>query len=175
MRNTGALEEATVTKHTNEPEPQAEISEPTSTTQPETPEPEITALVSTTTEENVIEGEVIVIDPPESMEDHTLPKQKPYWLLIPFTILLCLVFLTGSLLLPVLTPSATITLIPVEKSISITTTIQVQGSQLPSLTLMQSINVAATGKKYQSARQAAGTSRFITALFLRKPSPPEPL
>jgi hypothetical protein len=168
MRNTGALDEATLTEHTNEPEPQAEISEPAPTLQPDAPEPETTALVPTTTEENVIEGEVVVIDPPGSTEDHTPPKQKPYWLLIPFTILLCLVFLNGSLLLPVLTPSATITIIPVEKSVSITTTIQVQGRQLASLTLMQGTTVAATGKRHRNTTRAVGTITFYNGLLSRQ-------
>jgi len=67
--------------------------------------------------------------------------------------------------LPVLTPSATITLIPVEKNVTITSAIQVQGRQLAPLTLMQSMSVAATGKQHQSARQAAGTITFYNGLL----------
>ncbi len=163
-----ALEEAALTEHTNEQKPQPEASETAyspepEAAQPEPQKPETTALVPT--EPEVIEGEVIEIEPPEVSEDHTPPKQKPYWLLIPLTIFLCLVFLAGSLLLPVLTPPATITLIPVEKSVSTTTTIQVQGRQLAPLTLMQSMSVEATGKRHQDATRAEGTITFYNGLL----------
>ncbi len=148
---------------TNEPEPQAEISEPTSTSQPEPPEPETTALAST--EPDVIEGEVIVLDPPKPSEDQPIPKQKPYWLCIPFTILFCLLFVAVSFLLPLLTPSATVTLIPVERTITTFAAIQVHGRQLAPLTLMQSTIVAATGKMHQTATRATGTITLYSGLL----------
>jgi hypothetical protein len=156
------LEETELTDNTNEQEPQPEISAPT---QPPLapPEPETTALVPT--EPDVIEGEFIEIEPPETIAAHTPPKHKPYWLLIPLTICLCLVFVAVSLLLPVLTPSATITLIPVEKRVSLTTTIQVQGRALPPLTLIESTSVLATGKRHRNARQAVGTITFYNGLL----------
>ncbi len=151
-----ALEEAALTEITNEPQP--ETSEPTSA-----PEPETTALVPT--EPEVIEGEVIEIEPPQTSEDHTSPKQKPYWLLIPLTILFCLLFLAASSLFPLLTPSATVTIIPVERNITLTAAIQVQGRELPLLTLMQSTSIPATGKRHQSARHAGGTITFYNGSF----------
>jgi len=157
------LEEAELTNDTNEQEPQPEISELTPPPPLAPPEPETTAVVPA--EPDVIEGEVIEIELPVTSEDHIPPTQKPYWLLIPLTIFLCLVFLAVSLLLPVLTPSATITLIPVEKSVSITTTIQVQGRQLAPLTLIESTSALATGKKHQNARQAEGTITFYNGLL----------
>ncbi len=161
-----ALEEAELTENTNEQEPQPEISEPTSTTQPEPQEPETTALVAT--EPEVIEGEVIAIEPPETLDAHTLPKQKPYWLLIPFTIFCCLLFVAGTLLLPVLTPSATITILPVEKTVSMITAIQVHGRLLPALTLSQSRTVSATEKRHQNATRAYGTITFYNGLLSRQ-------
>ncbi len=143
--HTSALEEAALTEITNEPQP--ETSEPTSA-----PEPETTALVRT--EPDVIEGEVIEIAPPEPFDAHTPPKQKRYWLLIPLTILFCLIFLAASSLFPLLTPSATVTIIPVERNITLIAAIQVQGRELPLLTLMQSTSIPATGKRHQSARHA---------------------
>ena len=154
--HTSALEEAALTEITNEPQP--ETSEPTSA-----PEPEITALVPT--EPDVIEGEVIEIEPPEPFDAHTPPKQKPYWLLIPFTILFCLIFLAASSLFPLLTPSASVTIIPVERNITLTAAIQVQGRELPLLTLMQSTSIPATGKRHQSARHARGTITFYNGSF----------
>jgi len=156
-----ALEEKDLTDNTNEP--QTETPETSQPTQLKTSEQETTALVPA--EPEIIEGEVIAIEPPESTEDHTPPKQKPYWLLIPITILFCLVFLAGTFLLPLLTPSAIITIIPNERTISITTTIQVPGRALPSLTLMQSTTAAATGKHHQPARRAAGMITFYNGLL----------
>src|SRR5713226_9208223 len=119
------VEETALTQDTNEQEPQMDIAEPASTMQPEAPEQEITALVPA--EPEVVDGEVIEIEPQESLEDNLPPKQKPYWLLIPFTVLCCLVFLAVSFLVPLLTPTATVTIIPVERSIITTAAIQVHG------------------------------------------------
>ena len=159
--HTNTLEETELTDTTNEP--QAENSEPTSTTQPELPEPETTALV--TTEPDIIEGEFVEIDPPEASENHIPPKQKPYWLLIPLTICLCLSIPGVSLLLPVLSPSATITIIPAERTLTTTAAIQVSGRQLPPLTLMQSMSAPATGKRHRDAARAHGTITFYNGLL----------
>jgi hypothetical protein len=144
MRNTGTLEEAELTQDTHKQEP-PEVEE--------APEQEATALVPA--EPDVIEGEVIVIEPPEPSEDQIPlpPKQKPYWLLVPFTILACLLFLAGSYLLPLLTPTATITIIPFERTITALTTTQVQARVLAPLTLSQSVTVSATGKRPQARRR----------------------
>lgn len=136
MRNTGTLEEKELTEN----EPQQDTQEPA---QPETQEQEVTALVPM--EPDVIEGEVVEIEPPA---DHTSPKQKPYWLVIPLTILLCLSFLGVSLLLPLFSQSAIVTLVPVEQSLSAITAIQVRGRSLAPLTLSQSTSISATGKRH---------------------------
>ncbi len=159
--HTNTLEETELTDTTNEP--QAEISEPTSTTQPELPEPETTALV--TTEPDIIEGEFVEIDPQEASENHIPPKQKPYWLLIPLTICLCLSIPGVSFLLPLLSPSATITIIPAERTLTATAAIQVSGRALLPLTLMQSTTAPATGKHHQPASRAAGTITFYNGLL----------
>jgi hypothetical protein len=112
--DTSALEEVTLTQDANSKEP----PEPD-----KAPEQETTAI--TPTEPDVIEGEVIVIEQPEPSEDHRAPRQKSYWLLIPFTVLACLLILLGSYLLPLLTPTATITIIPTEQTITTLTAIQV--------------------------------------------------
>jgi hypothetical protein len=167
-------EEATVPEQTNEPEtlePQPDSAEPASTPvpeagQPETQEQEITALVPT--EPEVIEGEVVELESLDSPERSVLPKQKPYWLLIPFAMLLCLLFLAGSYLLLLLTPSATVTILPVERSLSLTTAIQAHGRLLPPLTLAQSATVPATGKRHQDATEAHGTITFYNGLLSRQ-------
>ena len=167
------LEEAELTEHADEPEtpkPQPEIAEQTSTSvafdatpEPEAAEPETrreeqTALVPT--EPEVVDGEVVELEPLERPETPTPPKQKPYWLLIPFAIVLCLLYLAVSVLLPLLTPSATVTIIPVERTITTTTAIHVHGRLLPAFTLSQSQTAPATGKRHQNATQAHGTITF---------------
>jgi hypothetical protein len=153
--HTSTREEANLTDTTDEPKPE--------TREQETPERQITALVPA--EPEVVDGEVIEIEPPETIDAHTPPKQTPYWLLIPFTILCCLVFLAGSYLLPLFTPMATVTILPIERGITITAPVQVHGRQVLPLTLMQSITVAATGKRHQAATRASGTITFYNGLL----------
>jgi len=156
---TSAVEEVALTQDTNESQP--ELLAPSS--QSETQEQEPTAVVPT--EPDIIEGEVIVLDPPEERADHTPPQHKPYWLCIPCTIILCLAFLAVSFLVPFFTPSATITIIPIERTITTTAAIRVQGRQLPPLTLIQSTSVAATGKRHRAAAKAHGTITFYNGSF----------
>src|SRR6266567_2046779 len=124
--HTNALEEMALTDNTSEQEQQPEPPETNTSPEPEearpeTQEQEILALVPT--EPEVIEGEVIEIEQPDISEDHPPPKQKPYWLLIPLTICLCLTIPGVSLLLPLLSLSATITIIPTERSLTTTAAI----------------------------------------------------
>ena len=132
------------------------------------PQPETTAVVPTTTEQDVIEGEVIILDQLEPPEDHVPPKQKPYWLLIPLAFILCLSFLGVSLLLPLFSPSATVTLIPVERSITTTAAIQVQGRSIAPLMLSQSQIIQATGHRHQDAQRARGSITFYNGQFFRQ-------
>ncbi len=169
MRNTGTHEGAALMQDTNTQEPpepeeaQPETQEPVPKTQEAAPEQETMALAPT--EPDVIEGEVVIIEPPEPSEDYIPQKQKPYWLLVPFTILCCLLFLAGSCLLPLFTPTATITIIPIERTITATTATQVQARALAPLTLSQSATVPATGKRQQAATRAAGTITFYNGLL----------
>ncbi len=167
--HTNALEETALTDQTSEqqPEPPETTTSPEpEEAQPETQEQEITALVPT--EPEVIEGEVIELEQPDISEDHLPPKQKPYWLLIPLTICLCLSIPGVSLLFPFLSPSATITIIPAERTLTITAAIQVQGRELLPLTLMQSLSAPATGKRHQVATRAVGTITFYNGLLSRQ-------
>jgi hypothetical protein len=163
MSKSSAVEDVPAMESTNEPQP--EQREPALTTDEESTQPEPTAVVPTPREPDVVEGEVIVIEPPETSAVPTPPKQKPYWLLIPFTILCCLVFVAGSNLLPLFTLTATVTILPVEKNVSLITTMQVHGRQLPTLTLSQSQTVPATGKQHQDATRAKGEITFYNGLL----------
>ncbi len=166
--HTNTLEETELTKQGSEQEHQPEQPETTTSPEPEeakreTQEQEVTALVPI--EPEVIEGEVIELEQPDTAEDHLPPRQKPYWLLIPFTILFCLEFIAASILFPLLAPSATVTIIPVARTITRTTAIQVSGKELLPLTLMQSTTAPATGKQHQDATRAVGTITFYNGLL----------
>ncbi len=148
MQNT--LEEMALTQHSNEQEQQPEPPETTASSEPEeakpeTQEQEVTALIPA--EPEVIEGEFVEIEPQETTEDHRPPKQKPYWLLIPFTILFCLVFVAR------------------------TAAIQVHGRELLPLTLMQSMSAPATEKRHQDATRAKGTITFYNSLLSHQTIP----
>jgi hypothetical protein len=168
--HTSAREEAILLEHSNEPEPlepQPETSEPTTSPEPEAGEPETQKQENTTlvpTEPEVIEGEVVELEPQVHPEASPFPQQKPYWLLIPFAIVLCLLFLAGSYVLPLLTPTATVTILPVERTFT-TTAIRVHGRLLPTLTISQSQTVLATGKRHQDATQAQGEITFYNGLL----------
>src|SRR6266571_2243840 len=141
--------DVTVTKH--EPPPEARTPTPT-------PQEEGAVL-------DVIEGEVIVIDQPEQTTDHAPLKQRPYWLLIPLTVVLCLVVGAASFLFPLLTPTATITMLPVARTIMLTAAIRVHARQISPLTLMQSTVVPATGIQHQAARRARGSITWYNGQF----------
>src|SRR5260370_12333906 len=111
---------------------------------------------------------VITIECPTAPNGPPPQKQKPYWLLIPFTILCCMVFVAASSLLPLFSPSATITIIPASRNLSITTSIQVHGRGLPALTLSQSQTTQATGKQHQNATQAHDTITLYNGQFFRQ-------
>lgn len=80
------------------------------------------------------------------------------------------------IVLTLLTPIPTITLIPIARDLGATTTIvvvsgtpiggRIQGRLLPSLTLTQTRTVPATGKGHQDAQDAVGTITFYNGLLL---------
>jgi len=158
MSKGSAVEEVPSMESTNDQQPEQREPAPTTEHQETRPEP-------TAAEPEVIEGEVIVIEPPKPLDAPTPPKQKPYWLLIPFAIVLCLLFLAGSYFLPILTPSATVTIIPVERTITFTAAIHVPGRQVAPLTLSQTTTALATGKRHQAATRASGTITFYNGLY----------
>jgi hypothetical protein len=133
--------------------------EPT-TTGKETKQKETQALAPLM--EPIIEGEVIGVIEPEQQPTR---KQRPYYLIVVGTILACLIFVGVSLIEPILTPSAIVTIIPRQEHLSTTGTIQLHARLLPALTLSQSTTVSATGKRHQDATKAAGTITFYNGLL----------
>jgi hypothetical protein len=119
----------------------------------------------------------------DSLTSATLPplpmKAKERRHLFPLVLmalsLLVSVAVIGLFLAPLLRPTATVTLIPVEREMTVTalfpvvsgtpTGEQVQGRFLPALTLTQSQTVPATGKGHQDAQEAQGTLTFYNGLF----------
>ena len=90
-------------------------------------------------------------------------------------IVLLLTMIAFQVLLTFLTPTPTITLVPVERDLSITATMMavpgtptgahIQASLLPPLTLIQTKTAMATGKGHQDAEAAMGTITFYNGLF----------
>ena len=113
-------------------------------------------------EEPVIEGEVIAVIEPELQP---APKQRPYYLIVVGTILACLLFVGVTHVLPLLTPSAIVTIIPRQEHLATTGAIVIHGRMLPALTLAQSATVPATGKRHQDATRAQGTITLYNGLF----------
>jgi hypothetical protein len=67
---------------------------------------------------------------------------------------------------PILTATATITIIPKSKALSATQTLAtIQSRVLPSLTVAKTQTVNATGKRHQDATAALGTVTFYNGLF----------
>ena len=135
--------------------------------EPTVPEPRQTPEQASSTaiaflEEPVIDGEVTAIIEPLPPP---APKQRPYYLIVIGTVLACLLFTGLSLLVPLVSPSATVTIIPREEHISIIGAIPIHARLLPALTLSQSTTVPATGKRHQIATRAEGTITFYNGLF----------
>lgn len=102
-----------------------------------------------------------------------IPKREaPYFLY--FLLILCLFLLLDSLdtsLTALLTPTATITIIPKAEAITTTATFPlgtssnaVQGRVLPALTVTQSMTVPATGRGHQDAQAATGIVTLYNGL-----------
>ncbi len=107
-------------------------------------------------EEPIIEGEVTAIIEPEQ----PTPMRRPYYLIPLCTLLACLIFVAVQNVLPLLTPTVTIFILPKTWTLATTASVQVQGRMLPALTLSQSQTVPATGHGHQEARRARGYVTF---------------
>jgi hypothetical protein len=150
-----------------------------------TPPAPTTALVSVSqgTTPPVVESTIILQNPPllEDEADQTTntplpPKQRVSFLLVTLSLIL-LLSIGLYFLLPLLFPSATVTIVPMEKQLSTNATIhiaqsnqlaanQIPGRVLPTLTLSQSETVKTTGVGHQSATQAYGTITLYNGLLV---------
>jgi len=140
-----------------------------------TPEAVTTALVAATPEPDFIEGEVVEDlseDGPDFIAKHPSSPRIRSFLPIVLTTLTCFVFVMMSSLLPILNPTATITIIPTENEIVTTATLlvgqgthDIPGRLLPPLTLAQTITALATGHRHQQAQVAHGTVTLYNGLL----------
>jgi VCBS repeat-containing protein len=148
----------------------------------ETEEPEVIhvypleggGLVFTKTPIEEDDPGTIIVDSqePETESRPTQRKDPPYFLYF-FLILLLLLLLDSAdtALLALLTPTATITIMPKAEAITTTATFHigagrsgVQGRVLPALTVTQSLTVPATGRGHQDAKAATGIVTLYNGL-----------
>src|SRR5712692_10840698 len=132
-----------------------------------------------------METEHLVVEslpPEEEGQDGQDPPSRPLLthrlpvVLLALCVLVCLAIMAVSLV-PLVTASATVTIIPVQHEITASTTLsvvtggvanlthqQVPGRRLSSLALSQAETVPTTGRGFQQARQAHGMLTFYNAL-----------
>lgn len=128
-------------------------------------------------EEDHIHPELDDDDLTVSLRDEVRKRRIPAYCTAGFTVVLLVASIVFQVVLAVLAPTPTITLIPSARDLGSTTTIMVvsgtpigggrmQGRLLPSLTLTQARTVPATGKGHQDAQYAVGTITFYNGLLL---------
>src|SRR6266568_1377508 len=85
-----------------------------------------------------------------------------------FLSILVLSFLAGSLIALIIYPTVTITLVPVQKSTQLTTTLPIARRSLPPITLSKSLTAPTTGHCHQTATRATGNLTFFNGLFTQQ-------
>ncbi len=113
---------------------------------------------------------------PQEQGTSRQPQNRPLKTVLGVFLILCLcgsgVMILAVHILPLLTPSATITIVPSTKQVTTTSTIlimpgqadrtrqQLQGRMLPAITMSQAQTIQTTGTRRQDARTAQGTITF---------------
>lgn len=92
-------------------------------------------------------------------------RQGVCWPLVVLTLLLFFSCGGGTALALLTYPTVTIDVVPLSKSVSLTTSLALPTRTLASLTLTKSLSAPTTGKGHQDARQATGTLTFYNGLF----------
>jgi len=116
-----------------------------------------------------LDPESIFIEAISNIDTQPLPKiksqEKIHWHFVIFTILVYVSFLGGSLLAVLTYPTVTVAIAPVEKSLSLTTTLSVNLRHLAPVTLTRSLSAYTTGRGHQDARAASGMLTFYNGEF----------
>lgn len=134
----------------------------------ETHEPQTAILIlegkpKEDSEEGVIEGE-IVENPSKPKTPFLQRRVSPKWLIVFAITALLATSLIMIYLLPLFFVSATVTIVPTEKRLSLILDMQLPYARsFPSQTRSETITVAATGKGHQNATQARGTVTLYNA------------
>src|SRR5204862_1788374 len=89
-----------------------------------------------------------------------------YFILCVLLVVACL--LVSSIAAIVNQPIATVTLLPVHKSVQMTTTIPLQTRQLAPVTLTRTLTAPTTGKGHQDAKTATGILTMYNGLFTQQ-------
>ncbi len=104
-----------------------------------------------------------------NIDTQPLPKiksqEKINWRVVILAILLYVSFLGGSLLAALTYPTVTVAIAPVEKSLTLTTTLSVNLRHLAPITLTRSLRTFTTGRGHQNAKAASGTLTFYNGEF----------
>ncbi len=104
-----------------------------------------------------------------SIDTQPLPKITPKevipWRFVLFTILLFLSFVGGTIVALVTYPTVTVTLTPLERTVTLTTSLALHTRQLSPITLTQSITTPTSGKGHTNAVNARGALLFYNGAF----------
>src|SRR5437764_5143943 len=82
-----------------------------------------------------------------------------------FLSIFVLSFIAGSLIALITYPTVTVTLVPIQKSRELTTTLAIPTRSLPPVTLSKSMKAPTTGHGQQDASRAKGAVTFYNGLF----------
>ncbi len=122
-------------------------------------------------EQSSVESTDALSPDPEYDQETVAPSRRRRPLLVPLVVAACCLLLTGVMIvvwsvLPLLTPSATITIVPISVPVRAASTVtiggpgaQVSGRSLATLTMSQARTIPTTGKGHQDAKASYG---FIT-------------
>jgi hypothetical protein len=108
----------------------------------------------------------IIVDVPPEQSALAPRRRRPSSFLVVATGVVCLAVLLAHLFLPAFfAPPATVTIIPLSRSLTTLTTLSLQGRPLGPLTLAQTARVPATGHRHQDAKPARGAITFFNGLL----------
>ena len=92
-------------------------------------------------------------------------REKVNWHFVACSLLMLLAAFGVSLWYALTYPTVTVSVVPVEKSLSLTVPLSVRLRHIAPLTLTESLSVKTTGKGHQDARPASGTLTFYNGEF----------
>ena len=107
------------------------------------------------------------------IETQSLPPQhqEVCWPLVVLTLLLLLSFGGGTVVSLLTYPTVTVEVVPISKSVTLTTPLALPTRPLAPVTLTRAETTPTTGKGHQDARQATGTLTFYNGLFTAQTIP----